>query len=140
MLTNSTPATQKDEMINDNYHFLAISVRLEIYKLIYCVSLFSDAVHSHSKACTISFPNICSISIQRSTSQGCFVWFFVSLQIVSHQGFALPHIYIFVCWRSIACTYIGDCLFFLFICFRTVAGTFGKVALSQMFVLHSTEA
>ena len=29
---------------------------------------------------------------------------------------------------------------YLFVCFRTVAGTFGKVALSQMFVLHSTEA
>ena len=29
---------------------------------------------------------------------------------------------------------------YLFVCFRTVAGTFDKVALSQMFVLHSTEA
>ena len=33
------------------------------------------------------------------------------LQLVSHLGFALPHRYIFVCWRSIACTFTGDCLF-----------------------------
>ena len=137
VVTNLTPTTQKYETINDNYQFLVISVRLEIDKLIYCVSLFPDAAHSHSKACTISFPDICSISIQRSTSQGCFVWLFVFLQLVSQQGFDLPHLYIFVCWRSIACTFTGDCLFFLFICFRTVAGTLGKVALSQMFVLHS---
>ena len=44
VVTNSTPATQKDEMINDNYHFLAmakaISVRLEIYITdILCISL-----------------------------------------------------------------------------------------------------
>ena len=89
----------------------SLFTQLEIYKLIYCVSLFSDAAHSHSKACTISFPDICSISIQRLTSQGCFVWFFVSLQLVSHLGFAFPHINIFVCWRSIACTFTRDCLF-----------------------------
>ena len=58
------------------------------------------------------------------------------LQLVSHLGFALPHRYIFVCWRSIACTFTGDCLF-ICLFFRTVAGTLGKVALSQMFVLHS---
>ena len=42
VVTNSTPATQKDEMINDNYHFfaMAISVRLEIYITdILCISL-----------------------------------------------------------------------------------------------------
>ena len=119
---------------------MAISVRLEIYITdILCISLLRcspfpfQSLHNQFSQYLFNFHP--EIDFSRLL---CLVVCFFAISFTSR--FSSPT-YLYLCLLAINCMHFYRWLFvYLFVCFRTVAGTFDKVALSQMFVLHSTEA
>ena len=119
---------------------MAISVRLEIYitdilyiSLLRCSPFPFQSLHNQFSQYLFNFHP--EVDFSRLL---CLVVCFFAISFTSR--FSSPT-YLCLCLLAINCMHFYRWLFvYLFVCFRTVAGTFDKVALSQMFFLHSTEA